>query len=58
MKTGLFWEQPLVHKNPLRFFGAICKKHALLQGERRRLDGECCACHRMQKADDVVKEQR
>ena len=44
-RYGFFWNQPSVHPNPKRFYGRVCVKHPSMQGERRKLDGECISCH-------------
>jgi hypothetical protein len=48
---GLFYPQPSSHPNPRRFYGAVCKNHPSLRGERRRLDGECIGCHDQQPVE-------
>jgi hypothetical protein len=49
---GLFYAQPTVHPNPLRFYGKSCRRHRSLKGERRRLDGECIGCHDQLPAEE------
>ena len=58
MKEGLFFDRKLTHDNRRRFYGDICVKHPSLQGERRRLDGECVACHDQRPAEKHDGQQR